>query len=385
MERQEYSKEHYDLLKKAGLIGEGTIIIRAKISSDKRPYSPDGRNWTTNPRNGVPTMDRTAITDYAVPVVEGNRVKGYWRNKVNAAEAEVLQYDLGIPVYDFARPGKDKDNPIPDSQIPLFDGKEYDLSDPAQMAEWNVVQHSSLLAPTQEAAFSDDWCSFYWVNVDKQQAQMRVEVDSQLDFIVSAKGYDRNEKCHVARIMHHKGYRTIENIATATDSLLEMVFDSSILNLPAQLKECMAVKDKVMTLKLYSLVEMGRVERYGIEGPYYHERTNPQQERGKLLGNTTEEAVYNLKATDNLYLLSYLEGREQVQTEKSEKIGGDLGEKLRMVAFETMTEGKAKNMTKEGLVTWLQSIGEKPNKEALKEELTKQVLEALAKHQEQQA
>jgi hypothetical protein len=380
--RQEYSSEHFELLKKAGLLGEGIVVIRAKVSDDRRSMSKDGRNWNMNPKTAPPSTDRTNLTDYAVPVREGTRIKGYWRNRVTQEEAQVLEYDLGIPTFTYAQPGQTKDNPIKDTQVPLFDGKEYDLSDPIQKAEWDVVKHSSLVAENRMKAWSDDWCSFYYVEVEKEQEAVQLDVKEQLDFIEQARKIGREEKALVSRLMHYRGVRPIEDYARANESLLEMMFDSCILSMPEQLKVVIALRDKPMYLKLYQLIEHGRVEKYGTDGPYHVERTNAAQERGRLLGNTTEEAVLNLKATDNIYLLSFLDNSTQTATSTGVVRKENSLEAIRKKSIETMSEAKAKNMTKEQLSAWLQSVGEEVLAGSTVAQLRDHVMDVLEKEQE---
>lgn len=158
-----YNSEHVRLLKKAKLLGKGFVYIKS-IADDRKLFSRSASNvleQTDRPRVDYTQLRSNSTQPVMLP---GGNVAGSWTKGLTKTEIETIK-SLGVPEVTEV------------TTIPYYDGMIFDLSDPAQVAMFNVLLQTNAVAPSEDELGSR---RFYFVksldkrkNVDRKKETLR--------------------------------------------------------------------------------------------------------------------------------------------------------------------------------------------------------------------
>lgn len=355
-----YTEDIVKLLHKAGILGAGIKRILAKQSTSRKDYYDEQkRTWQTS--KGELELDRTDVQDYTVPKKGADgRIVGDWRNNLTKAEQQILIDEVGLPIFVIGEmktlpSGESVD--IPDTKIPLYHLKEFDLSDPVQHVYWNIVKNSSLVKQTKDECMGDDWASFYVHDVELEQRKEEQSIDFRLEAAELARKASDADMEQVAWLLHYKGIEPMQGDITRKS--LAVAFKRACLNerIADKVVQLYNLKDRVGYLALHRLISMGHIEVFGNGGPYHAQRSHASQDRGELIGDTEYDAVIALRSPRFSHLVRLLDGKttEEKEVEKNSNVSAAI-DNVRNSYMKSMSPEKIAISNGKNLRAWLTAI-----------------------------
>lgn len=271
METRLYPEQHEALLRKAGLILSGKLIIKAVRTVTVQSRSEDGLSWSDVKRiTGDDMSGGKVISTITVPVRDkAGRIKGYWANGLTTEEKEIIHNECGVPYYYLGNPvnamtGKQD---YPDSQLYVHDDQEINLEDPKDVAFFLILsQVVSTIGVNEKEAKAND-AMFYFFSVEEKIQEERDLMRSRKNAIALIDKLNEETKEQYFRILAFE--KSLMSDPFISKAAAVNAFDQACFDIPFDVLTVHQIVNKDIHLAAAALLYMGYIEASGVNGPYY--------------------------------------------------------------------------------------------------------------------
>ena len=138
MSEVSYPKKYQNILVKAGLIGSGVKIISAYHNDKKRlTMDEESKTWFEMDEYEI---DYREAEERIAPYVDGtNNIAGDWRKGLTADEVKIVADECRVRVFE------------QNTQIRIYHGKRFDLTNPVDMAEYRIIMETNVLGLSKDS------------------------------------------------------------------------------------------------------------------------------------------------------------------------------------------------------------------------------------------
>lgn len=273
--------QHKDLLAKAGLTPTDKRITMLAKKIMGQSYSLENKILVQYGSASQVVADRADIPEVTVPYVVQGIIKGYWANGLTPDEQKLLQSVYGLPIY------------TEDSEIPLEHDKTYDLTVPAQKAEYMVVKATGTVSETQEMILDSQ--NYYFVDQEESEKVRKTDLSSKINLAKTIGTFSNPKKITVLLAYHYKVGMLDDSLieqkeSDITDQYDELVFaDARGLNNVIS-DSSFELKAKIQLYLLSGTVVLGAGNDYYFDSGNGRERIGPNKESVERFATQLENA-----------------------------------------------------------------------------------------------
>ena len=273
--------EHKLLIEKAGLVPESRklTMLAKKILGES--YTFENKIMVQYGSSSQVLADRADIPESTVPYVVNGTIKGYWANGLTPEEQKTLQSVYNLPVY------------TADSEIPLQHDKSYDLSIPAEKAEYLVIKATGTIAETQELILASQ--NFYFIDEHQVEKQRKDDLTSRVNLAKTIGTYSNSKKVVVLLAYQYKIGMLDDLIMEAKEQELADQYDELVFADPRGLNNVIAdstyeLKAKMQLYLLSQTIVLGAGNDYFFDSGNGRERIGPNKESVERFITSPENA-----------------------------------------------------------------------------------------------
>jgi hypothetical protein len=337
-----YTEEQLAILHKAGLIKTGKVKVVAAQRTTLESRSEDGTQYELVKRSNLDDNQHPMKT-ITVPVRDrSGRIAGYWANGLTREEQEKLNVEIGVPYYYLGEPinsltGKPMHK---DSTIAVSHGIVYDLSNPIQCAEFNILMYTGAVWPNERSC-RDNQGDFYFFSEAEivEEKKELLSVRKQAAELVNLSIKDKQQIYRILCFMETLSsdpYIDIDNAVLA--------FDDACFTIPEDVVEVNKLERKGEYVMIYALLYHGYIIEESKDGPYYK---NPDVYGGANaqaihLADTMSELVKEINKHQDL-VKQYYDLADQINGMQNINTGG----KYNDVVIDDMNKLLSKHQVKD--------------------------------------
>tara|TARA_Y100000592_G_scaffold20846_1_gene32030 strand:+ start:4794 stop:5948 length:1155 start_codon:yes stop_codon:yes gene_type:complete len=284
-QRRLYPDDLYDDLYDAGLIGDGKVIVLAKIQNAVVERRESGSN--TWKEVTMPVFDQTHTAQVFVPVIDQNTglVMGDWRRGLTSEQIKRINEEANVPIY-----SADDDSPIM-----VTHQMELDLANPIHKSKFEILKHNDGIALSNESITEDQEFYFYSPKQEKRNREKELQTKQLAVNLISELAQKGKEE--ILLLMKYEKQLYISPAATAEDKLL--LFQELCWEQPKDIVEIHAMQKKTSRIMLRVLVEHAVLYSNNPFGPFYRPSNVDGQEYGEMIGENVDEAIKNIGRPEN--------------------------------------------------------------------------------------
>lgn len=362
-----YPKEYYNLLYDAGLIGTGTVMIHAYISDAKRvTLDESSATWM---HTKEPVYDRSGKDLYmeTTPLEDTNGlIVGDWTTGLTKEKIKTIHEECNIPKFDLT------------TSIRLYHGKEYDLSNPRDMAEYKLLENKHGAICFSKSDCETFECDFYFVSREADRRVVKDNLRKRMAAVLLINEASEKMKALCVTLLSHMGKIALRN--DVEDEDMHMLFDELCLDKPKLIRMVYDLEDKDSYLMLYEMISYGLLYKTGEEGPYHRPLSaSDSGGEGKVFAESTSKALKALYSPVNAKLRRDLKIRKgeikddsvvsnYVSSEEAfrKKHSAARDEELSIKAMEMQERNRLEEKKRKNAMKWTESKLKGANHELLR-------------------
>ena len=267
---QAYPKKHEELLRKAGLLGNGYLEVKAIHRYKIQQVSEDGITFETRK---VPENDDLASTATTAIFDSNGLIAGYWANGLTTEERRIINEECGVPYIYLNEPinpmtGKPYNS---DTLLRIVEGQVFDLSNPKDVAIVRVLSQVVSTIGANEREARDNDAGFYFYSKEEEKQQKVETVKQRKGAAKLVEELNTKQKRDIVRIMALDGDLPVDyNIGK--DQAVE-VFDDVAFTMPTEVLRAHETGSKEQYIAVMTLIRSGHIEEGSKDGPYHKNPT----------------------------------------------------------------------------------------------------------------
>lgn len=300
-----YPSKYHNLLIKAGLIGSGTKIILGSHGDKKKLVLDEETNaWVESEEYEVDF--RQAKTIGCPALTADGRIVGDWTVSLTKEEVDIVNKECGITRFEENTP------------IPIFSGRNYDLSDPRDMAEYRVLLETGIVSMSRDAmAGGQRFYVFCPIEEAKAKEAGRQLKRTAIRLEASLSLSEKLEILQIANFKYKLGFPYEMSDDQVRTIFANMAYDGAF----KRLITVSEMKDKAIYMLLYRAVQVNVLH---IESDDSISKPN-----GKLMASDQAAFIDMLKQNEGMrreleHQISAITNRKQAKTTASQR-ATDLG------------------------------------------------------------
>ena len=287
--QKNYPEQMYDLLYKANLIGEGKVIIKAKMQRGAVSRSSDGKNWE---KMEMLTFDQSETSVTMIPVVNLRTgiIEGDWTLGLTKEEVEKINQSANVPIY-YSNDKKEGDTPVL-----VMHNMELNLSNPIEKSIFNILAYNDAIALSKDEMTEDQ--DYYFFSPADSLKKKKEEINFKKEAILLDKNLSLEGKLQLLTLLKFEKGVYVDEQSNEEEKLF--TFTELAFEIPKDILQVNAYERKETRIAIHMLINHhALVAPNGHLGAIYHPSTSASQAYGELLGATMEEAIKNFGKLEN--------------------------------------------------------------------------------------